>query len=114
MTRHAVAETATYEQTLLTIIRTLPIERTVQIIDFARYVQSQTVADVALVEGQSEEVIQADEDRWDAQFAATQEGLQAMASQVRAAIRAGQTQGMGFTFVKHESVCQQLALQARE
>ncbi len=97
MTGQTVSETVTYEQTLLTIIRPLPIERILQIIDFARYVQTQTLADLTLVEEENEEAIQADEAHWDTQFAATQQGLQAMAAQVRAKIRAGQTQGMEFT-----------------
>jgi len=30
-----------YEQALISIIRTLPVERVIQILDYARYIQSQ-------------------------------------------------------------------------
>jgi len=45
----------------------------------------------------TEEEILADEARWDAQFAATQDGLEKMADKVRADIRAGRTMPMVFT-----------------
>lgn len=81
------AQLSTYERSLLDIIRALPPERVLQILDFARYIQSQTFTDFAPSdEEESEEAILADEARWDALFAATQEGLNKMAEQVRADI----------------------------
>lgn len=89
---------ATYEQTLLAIIRTLPAERVLQILDYARYIQSQVSEDFDLLEAdETEGEILADEALWDEQFAATQEGLKKMAERVRAEIRAGNTQKMVFT-----------------
>ncbi len=87
-----------YEQALISIVRTLPIERIVQILDYARYIQSQAIEDFGLLDDdETEEEILADEMCWDAQFAATQDGLKKMADKVRAEIRAGRTMPMVFT-----------------
>jgi len=77
-----------YEQALISIVRTLPVERVVQVLDYARYIQSQTIEDLGLMdEDEPDEEILADEAHWDAQFAATQDGLEKMAEKVRADIR---------------------------
>ncbi|MEZ4730738.1 MAG: hypothetical protein R3E79_26730 [Caldilineaceae bacterium] len=74
-----------YERALMQIVRTLPAERIIQILDYARYVQEQAREEFALLEEDAtEEEILADEARWDAQFAATQPGLKKMADKVRA------------------------------
>jgi hypothetical protein len=87
-----------YEQALISIVRTLPVERIVQILDYARYIQSQTVEDFGFLDDdETEEEILADEALWDAQFAATQDDLKKMADKVRAEIRAGRTMPMVFT-----------------
>jgi hypothetical protein len=86
-----------YEQILIGIVRALPIERVVEILDYARYIQAQVSEDFALDDGETAEEILADEARWDAQFADSQNELAKMADQVRAEIRAGRTQSMVFT-----------------
>jgi len=87
-----------YEQALIRIVRTLPVERVVQILDYARYIQSKTNEDFGFLDDdETEEEILADEARWDAQFAATQDGLKKMADKVRADIRAGGTMPLTFT-----------------
>jgi hypothetical protein len=87
-----------YEQALINIVRTLPVERIVQILDYARYIQSQTIEDFGFLDDdETEEEILADEARWNAQFAATQDDLKKMADKVRAEIRAGRTMPMVFT-----------------
>ena len=69
-----------------------------QILDFARYIQSQTIEDLSVLdEDETEEQVLADEAEWDVQFAATQDGLKKMADKVRADIRAGRTVPMVFT-----------------
>jgi len=98
MIMQTVVETSTYEQALLSIVRTLPVERIAQILDYARYVQAQTQEDFGVLdEDETEEAIRADEAHWDIHFAATQEGLAKMADKVRAEIHAGRTQRMRFT-----------------
>ena len=86
-----------YEQALISIVRKLPVERIVQILDYARFIQSQTVEDFFPDDDESESDILADEARWDAQFAATQDGLKKMADKVRADIQAKRTMPMVFT-----------------
>jgi len=86
-----------YEQALLRIVRTLPLERVVQILDYARYIKSQAVEDFETLHyDETKEEIIADEERWDEQFAATQDGLKKMADKVREDIRAGRTSKMAF------------------
>jgi hypothetical protein len=98
MTVETPVQPSAYEQSLMRIVRTLPLERVVQILDFARYVQSQAIEDVGFLdEDETAEEILADEARWDAQFATTQDGLKKMADKVRADIRAGRTMPMVFT-----------------
>ncbi len=98
MKAEAGVEPSVHEQALLSIIRALPIERVMQILDYARYVQSQTDEDFGFLNaGETEEEILADEARWDAQFAATQECLHKTADRVRAEIRAGRTTRVVFT-----------------
>ena len=90
--------TISYEQALIRIVRALPVERVMQILDFARYIQSQAIEDLSVLdEDETEEQVLADEAEWDAQFAATQDGLKKMADKVRADIRAGRTMPMVFT-----------------
>jgi hypothetical protein len=92
------SQPSAYEQALISIVRTLPLERIVQILDYARYIQSQTVEDFGFLDDdETEEEILADEALWDAQFAATQDDLNKMADKVRADIRAGRTMPMVFT-----------------
>jgi hypothetical protein len=87
-----------YEQALISIVRTLPIERIVQVLDYARYIKSQTMEDFDFLDDdETEEEILADEARWDDQFAATQDGLEKMADKVRADIQAERTMPMVFT-----------------
>jgi hypothetical protein len=97
MTTQTVVNLSLHEQTLLSIIRTLPVEQVVQILEVARYVQTQTLDDFALVDEETEEAIAADEAHWDAQFAATQDNLKQMAANVRAEIAAGKSKPMIFT-----------------
>ena len=82
---------------LLSIARTLPAERLRQVVQFARFLQVQSLDEFALVDEETPEEIAADEALWDAQFAATQDGLEKMAEKVRAEIRAGKSKPMVFT-----------------
>lgn len=97
MTVHTFSDQSTYEQALLSIARTLPAERLRQVLQFARFLQVQTLDEFALEEEESPDEIAADEARWDAHFAATQDGLEKMAEKVRAEIKAGKSKPMVFT-----------------
>jgi hypothetical protein len=91
-------QSSIYEQTLVGIVRTLPVERVLQVLDFARYVQTQVIQDFGFADETEDEIL-ADEAQWDAQFAITeaQGGFAKMAEKVRADIRAGRTRPMAFT-----------------
>lgn len=97
MTVQTFPDTSTYEQALLSIARTLPTERILQVLQFARFLQVQTLDEFALDDEETPDEIAADEALWDAQFAATQDGLTKMAEKVRAEIRAGKSTPMVFT-----------------
>ena len=90
------SQPSAYEQALINIVRTLPVECVVQILDYARYIQSQTIEDFGFLDDdETEEEILAGEACWDAQFAATQDGLKRMADKVRADIHAERTMPIG-------------------
>jgi hypothetical protein len=91
------ASQSAYEQALLSIVHTLPVERVLQILDYARYVQMQANEDFGFLDDDESEEVQADEALWDAQFANSQHGLKKMADKVRADISAGRTSPMVFT-----------------
>ncbi len=94
-----------YEQELIRIIHhALPVERIAQVVDFARYVETQAREDFISLDDEHEEDILAGEARWDAQFAASQEGLQRMADRVRQEVRAGRTKGPPKPTVCGESI----------
>jgi len=78
-----------YEEILIGIVRSLPAERLLEILDYARYIQYQHLKFTE--DDETEEQIRADEEYWNSQFAATQNGLKKMADKVRADIRAGRT-----------------------
>ncbi|MBD3305575.1 hypothetical protein GF339_04255 [candidate division KSB3 bacterium] len=86
-----------YEQELLQIVHDLPVERILQILDFARYIQSQATEDFLRLADEDESDILNDEVQWQSQFAATQDGLKRMAERVRSEIQAGRTRSMKFT-----------------
>jgi hypothetical protein len=50
------SDTIAYEQALINIVQTLPIERIRQIVDYARFVQTQTLDEFALLEDEDPEI----------------------------------------------------------
>ena len=106
-----------YEQAVVSIIRSLPIDRQAQVVDFARFVQwqlttpppfalepldtTQTFDNIRvdqeqgdpLDSGESEEEIHADNQRWDTLLASSesQSMLETLARQARKQFRAAQT-----------------------
>ena len=96
MTLQTISETTAYEQALIDIIQTLPVERIRQVVDYARFVQTQTLDEFVLQEGEDPATVATDEAAWDAQFATSQEQMTKMAARVRAEIRAGQAKAMVF------------------
>lgn len=102
MTTPSILSSSTYEQELFQIVRQLSPDKVLQLLNFARSVQAPTLADLSASPEQesheeTEAEILADEARWEAQFAATQDQLKQMAAAVRAEIQAGRTLPMIFT-----------------
>ncbi len=83
-----------YEETLLRIVRSLPPERILEVVDFARFIQLQTIAaDDDMGEGQTEDELRADEEKWDRLLARpeAQRLLLDMANEALEEHRAGRT-----------------------
>jgi hypothetical protein len=96
-----VAPTAS-EQKLVEIVRRLPPERVAQVIDFARFLESQTdqTSDQdQLDEGESQELMAEGDARWDALLATdeSQRLLEKLADEALADIQAGRARPMVFT-----------------
>ena len=91
----------TYEQKLVGIIRRLPPERVSEVIDFAQFLEFQTIQAFEGLpdEGASEEEISAENARWDALLATdeSQHLLEKMADEALAEIQAGHARPLAFT-----------------
>lgn len=86
------------EQTLVNVLRALPPERITQLIDFARFLEAQTlVEELAAAESTAE--IEADIAKWNALLASkeAQELLDKLADEALEEHKAGQTWPMPFT-----------------
>lgn len=99
MSGQANSQTAVYERTLLDIVRTLPADRITQLVDFARFLEAQSLADeLALGEANLAE-IEAENARWDSLLATdeSQDLLEKLAGEALDEYQSGQTKTMGFT-----------------
>ncbi|RLC56657.1 MAG: hypothetical protein DRI80_15960 [Chloroflexota bacterium] len=88
-----------HEQTLINIARMLPSERVAQLVDFARFLEAQTlVEELAAAESTAE--IETDIAKWDALLASeeAQELLYKLADEALEEHKAGQTRPMRFTY----------------
>ncbi len=95
---------STHEQTVINIIRELPPERVLQLVDFARFLEFQIVrksyddwSDEE--ETETEEGIRASEEKWDESFAKPEAKhvMRAMAREALDDYRAGRTTGITTT-----------------
>ena len=94
-------QTETYEQKLVGIVRRLPPERVLQLVDFARFLEFQTIEryDDWLDEEETEGEIRAGEEKWDELFAKP-EAKHVMRDMAREALedyRAGRTTDIAIT-----------------
>ncbi len=86
--------TQNHERTLVKIVRTLPPKRAEQLVDFARFLEAQILAENLTQEEETEVV--ADNARWDALFA-TDKGqslLEKLAEEALTEHQAGKTKPM--------------------
>jgi len=96
--KRQVSSQMKYEQALVNIVRTLPPERVAQLIDFARFLEAQTLVE-ELTAAESMAEIEADIAKWDALLASeeAQELLDKLADEALKEHKAGQTRPMRFT-----------------
>lgn len=86
-----------YERTLIKIARVLPPNRVEQLVDFARFLETQSLSEELIQEERMAE-IEADNARWDALLATdeAQTLLEKLAQDALAEHRAGKTKPMAF------------------
>lgn len=83
-----------YEKSLIAITRKLPPERVVQLVDFARFLQTlseKRESDDDLISEFNTAEMLADDAEWDAQFSDTLDVLDQLANEALAEHRAGKT-----------------------
>jgi CRISPR/Cas system-associated protein Csm6 len=92
-----VTITPNYEQILINIARELPSKRAEQLIDFARFLEAQSLSE-KLTQGEAMAEIEADNAQWDALLATdeSQDLLEKMAAEALAEHQAGRTRPMTF------------------
>jgi hypothetical protein len=103
MEMQATYQPSVHEQTMLKIMRRLPPERVLQLVDFARFLEFQTTERyddwLSEEETETEEEIRASEEQWDALFAKP-EAKRVMREMAREALedyRAGRTTDIAVT-----------------
>lgn len=84
---------------LLTIARSLPPSRAAQLVDFARFLEAQSLAESMEWQDESVDEIEADNARWDALLATdeSQALLERLADEALVELHAGKTRPMVFT-----------------
>jgi hypothetical protein len=98
MKAKASSQMIDHEGTLVEIVRTLPLERIAQLVDFARFLEAQTlVEELAGAESMAE--IEAENAKWDALLATeeAQDMLDKLADEALKEHQAGQSRPMRFT-----------------
>ncbi len=98
MTTAVRSQTLAYEQTLISIVRTLPPGRAAQLLDFARFLKAQALVEQLVVAENLAEV-ETDNEQWDVLLATddAQNLLDKLADDALAEHRAGKTRPMTFT-----------------
>ncbi len=99
MRRQVNSQTAVYEKTLLKIARTLPAERVTQLVDFARFLEAQSLSDDLALEEVNLAEIEAENAEWDLLLATdeSQDLLEKLAGEALKEHQSGKTKAMGFT-----------------
>jgi siderophore synthetase component len=84
----------TLEKSLVDTIRTLHPRRAAEVLDFARWLQTQPQTDEFLTDGLSPAELAAEEEAWQATYNANREEFRAMAREALNELDAGETLGM--------------------
>ena len=83
-----------FEEALLGAVRGLPPQRAVQVLDFARWLRTQSESDEWLVEDVTGDDLQAEDAHWDQFYAQNRHTFRAMAREAVEQYEAGETQEM--------------------
>lgn len=91
MATQSILQSSTFEQALLKTVRALPPHRATQVLDFARWLQTQPEAEELLDDPMTEDELEAEEKAWEQAYLAKRDNFRAMAHQALSALDAGET-----------------------
>ncbi len=91
MATQSLLQSATFEQILLKTVRALPSHRATQVLDFARWLQTQPEIEELFDETMTEAELAAEEKAWEEAYLAKRDDFRAMARQALAELDAGET-----------------------
>lgn len=94
MTTQSVDLQIGFEKALLGAVRGLPPQRALQVLDFARWLRTQSESDKWLVEDLAVDDLQAEDAHWDQFYAQNRDTFRAMAREAVEQYEAGETQEM--------------------
>jgi hypothetical protein len=82
---------AVFEQALITIVRTLPPRRAAQVLDFARWLQTQPAPDKKFEEELTPDELEREEKAWEQVYMANRDHFREMAREALKDLEAGET-----------------------
>lgn len=94
MKTDSTLDVKTLEQSLIHTIRTLHPRRVAEVLDFARWLQTQPVVDEMTMETVTAAELEQEEKAWQAAYAANRDEFRALAHEALAEFDAGETLGM--------------------
>ena len=94
MTTQSMDLQISFEEALLGTVRGLPPQRAVQVLDFARWLRTQSESDRGPVEDLAENDLQAEDAHWDQFYRQNRDTFRSMAREAVEQYEAGETQEM--------------------
>ena len=91
MTIQPARQPATLERALIDVLRTLPPRRAVEVLDFARWLQTQLAPDEELSDRAAPVEMELEEKAWEQTYLANRDDFRAMAHQALVDLDAGET-----------------------
>jgi anthranilate/para-aminobenzoate synthase component I len=97
MTTQSARQPAALELALIDVVRTLPSRRVLQVLDFARWLQTQLAPDEEAGNSTAQAAMEQEEKNWEQTYMANRDDFRAMARQALADLDAGETLDMVIT-----------------
>lgn len=91
MTTQSARQPATLELALIDVVRTLPSRRVLQVLDFARWLQTQLAPDEEADGNTAQTAMEQEEKAWEQTYNTNCDDFRAMARQALADLDAGET-----------------------